>query len=52
MGEIVAKEDTPRQCFARLRLENGDEIMISLAQSGVKGGPDAGSNTLGVRQYG
>ena len=36
MGEIIAKKDTPSQCFARLRLENGDQIMISVAQSGVK----------------
>ena len=36
MGEVVAKRDTPRQCWARLRLENGDQVMISVAQSGVK----------------
>jgi len=36
MGEIIVKRDNPRQCFARLRLANGDQIMISVAQSGVK----------------
>lgn len=36
MGEIIVKKDTPLQCFARLKLENGDQIMISVAQSGVK----------------
>jgi hypothetical protein len=36
MGEIVAKRDTLHQCWARLRLENGDLILISVAQSGVK----------------
>ena len=36
MGEIIVKRDTPRQCFARLRLENGEQIMISVATSGVK----------------
>lgn len=36
MGEIIVKKDTPTQCFARLRLENGDQVMISVAQSGVK----------------
>jgi len=36
MGEVIVKRDTPHQCFARLRLANGDQIMISVAQSGVK----------------
>jgi hypothetical protein len=36
MGELLAKKDTPRQCWARVRLENGDQIMISVAQTGVK----------------
>lgn len=36
MGEIIAKKDTSLQCFARLRLENGDRILISVASSGVK----------------
>jgi hypothetical protein len=35
MGEIIVKKDTPSQCFARLRLENGDQIMISVTQSAV-----------------
>jgi hypothetical protein len=36
MGKIIAKKDTLRQCFAQLRLENGDRILISVATSGVK----------------
>lgn len=36
MGEVLAKKDTPHQCWARLKLDNGDQIMISVAQSGVK----------------
>jgi hypothetical protein len=36
LGEVIVKRDTPRQCFARLRLENGDQVMISVARSGVK----------------
>lgn len=36
MGEIIVKKDMPLQCFARLRLDNGDQIMISVANSGVK----------------
>ncbi|EHQ99532.1 hypothetical protein [Bradyrhizobium sp. WSM471] len=36
MGEIIVKKDTPSMCFARLPLENGDQIMIGVAQSGVK----------------
>ena len=32
MGEVVAK----RKSWARIRLENGDQVMISIAQSGVK----------------
>jgi hypothetical protein len=36
MGELVAKRDTPNQCWARLRLDNGDQVMISVAQSGMK----------------
>ena len=36
MGKVIVKKDTPQQCFARLRLANGDQIMISVAQSGVK----------------
>jgi hypothetical protein len=36
MGLVVVKRDTGRQCWARLKLENGDQVMISVAQSGVK----------------
>ena len=36
MGKIIAKRDTPTQCFARLGLDNGDQIMITVAASGVK----------------
>lgn len=36
MGAVVAKKDTPHQCWARLRLGNGDLILISVARSGVK----------------
>ena len=36
MGQVVVKRDTPRQCFARLKLENGDQVMISVAGGGVK----------------
>ena len=57
MGEIIGKRDTPRQCWARLRLENGDQVMISMAQSGVKvskmklGGHVPGSDTLGDEEH-
>ncbi|MBC8021124.1 MAG: hypothetical protein H7X78_07935 [Methyloceanibacter sp.] len=36
MGRIEAKKDTAHQCWARLRLESGEKILISVAQSGVK----------------
>lgn len=36
MGKIILKKDTPLQCFAQLRLENGDRILISASSSGVK----------------
>ena len=36
MGQVVVKRDTPRQCFARLKLENGDQVMISVAGGKVK----------------
>jgi hypothetical protein len=35
MGRVIVKRDTPRQCFARLELNNGDQVMISLAQAEV-----------------
>jgi len=36
MGKVVAMRDTPRLCRARLKLENGDQVMISVARSSVK----------------
>lgn len=36
MGEIRAKRDTATTCWAILRLENGDQIWISVAQASVK----------------
>ncbi len=36
MGEIVRKRDTGAQCWAQLRLENGDRILISVAEPGVQ----------------
>lgn len=36
MGSILAKKDNRVQCFARLKLDSGEQIMISVAQSGVK----------------
>lgn len=35
MGVVLAKRDTRRQCWARLKLTNGDRILISIAKSGV-----------------
>ena len=34
MGRVLIKKDT--RYYARLQLKNGDEVMISVAQSGVK----------------
>jgi hypothetical protein len=36
MGKVIVKRDTPHQCFARLELNNGDQVMISVAQAEVK----------------
>jgi hypothetical protein len=36
MGKVVVKKDTPHRCFARLELNNGDQVMISVAQAEVK----------------
>jgi hypothetical protein len=36
MGEVIVKRDTGRKCWARLKLENGDQVMISVSHSGVK----------------
>jgi hypothetical protein len=32
MGKVIVKRDGPHQCFARLELNNGDQVMISIAQ--------------------
>ena len=36
MGKVIVKRDGPHQCFARLELNNGDQVMISIAQEGIK----------------
>jgi hypothetical protein len=36
MGKVLIKRDTPDECFARLELNNGDQVMITLAQGEVK----------------
>jgi hypothetical protein len=36
MGKVIVKRDKGRKCWARLKLENGDQVMISVSQSGVK----------------
>lgn len=36
MGKVILKRDEPHQCFARLELSNGDQVMISIAQGEVK----------------
>jgi hypothetical protein len=36
MGKVIVKRDTPHQCFARLELNNGDQVMISVAEAEVK----------------
>jgi len=36
MGKVIVKRDTPQQCFARLELNNGDQVMISVAEAEVK----------------
>ena len=36
MGKVLVKRDEPHQCFARLELNNGDQVMISVAQGEVK----------------
>src|SRR5215470_7950025 len=36
MGKVIVKRDMPHQCFARLELNNGDQVMISVVQSEVK----------------
>ena len=36
MGVIKAKKDEDGMCWARLRLESKERILVSLAQTGVK----------------
>jgi hypothetical protein len=36
MGKVIIKIDKPHQCFARLELNNGDQVMISIAQAEIK----------------
>jgi len=36
MAEILAKKDNKVQCFANLKLDNGERVMISVAQTGVR----------------
>jgi len=36
MGKVIVERDEPHQCFARLELNNGDRVMISIVQSEVK----------------
>jgi hypothetical protein len=36
MGKVIVKKDGPHQCFARLELNNGDQVMISIAQDEIK----------------
>jgi hypothetical protein len=36
MGKVLVKKDEPHQCFARLELNNGDQVMISIAHGEVK----------------
>jgi len=36
MGKVIVKRDGPHQCFARLELNNGDQVMISIAQKEIK----------------
>jgi len=36
MGKVIVKKDTPQQCFARLELSNGDQILISVAEAEVQ----------------
>lgn len=36
MGKVIVKRDEPHQCFARLELSNGDQVMVSVAHGEVK----------------
>ena len=56
MGKVIVKKDTPHQCFARLELNNGDQVMISVVQAEVKvtkmnwAGMLPGPNPLEIRK--
>jgi hypothetical protein len=36
MGKVIVKRDTTRECFARLELSNGDQVIVSIAEGKVK----------------
>ena len=36
MGKVIVERETPHQSFARLELNNGDQVMISVAEGEVK----------------
>jgi hypothetical protein len=36
MGKVIVKKETPHQSFARLELNNGDQVMVSVAPAEVK----------------
>ena len=36
MGKVIVKRNEPHQCFARLELNDGDQVMISITQEGIK----------------
>jgi hypothetical protein len=36
MGKVIVKKDNRHQCFARLELNNGDQVMILVVQTEVK----------------
>jgi hypothetical protein len=45
-GQGSHQEDKPHQCFARLELNNGDQVMISVAQGEVKVVREANASAL------
>ncbi len=36
MGRVIVKTETPEQSFARLELNNGDQVTIAVADGGIK----------------
>ena len=36
MGKVIVEREAPHQSFARLELNNGDQVMISVAEGEVK----------------